>query len=240
MAQTDLVRQAFGELAPAYEQTMDREIRGFLGISYEEFVKRLVEMVRAGQGDWVLDVATGTGRIPIKLAAQDAIECRTVGLDITPDMLKQARSNSTAADASLRIRLVCASGLSMPFLKGVFDVVVCGFGTHHMNVPRLLAEMARVLKVGGRLVLVEVSAPAFWRSFWVRTLLGLGLSGYTLVRRRARHRAEVEAFGNIRTAEEWRADLAKAGFAESKIVEWRGRRLWYPRACVVEAVSAGV
>ncbi len=240
MTGNPIVLQAFTQLASDYERTMDRELRGLLGVGYKEFVARLVEAASIREGDWVLDVATGTGSIPLEVADQVGPGGGVVGLDITPNMLERAHNHLVAAGSPLCIRLVCASGVAMPFFDSVFDVIVCGFGTHHMHVPWLLSEMGRVLKPGGRLLLMEAGAPAYWRAAWATALLNVALFGYALIHRRARAQAEVDAFQNIRTAEEWRTDLSDAGFTKVEVIESRGRRPWHPRVFEVQAVAESI
>src|SRR5665811_1411228 len=146
MDSTDAVIEAFTELAPSYEKTLDAEVRQMWGISYRQFVDQFIATIPIQDGNDILDVATGTGVIPLRIAQRVSSQCRIVGLDITPAMLCYAQSAVQAAGLSSLIRLVCASGMAMPFGEGAFDVVTCGLGTHHMDGQRLIREMRRVLK----------------------------------------------------------------------------------------------
>jgi ubiquinone/menaquinone biosynthesis C-methylase UbiE len=241
MATADVVVEAFTDLAPNYEDTMDGELRRFWGLSYEEFIERLVGLVSVHEGDLILDVATGTARIPRRLAGMVQARGRIVGLDITPAMLAQGQKNVKAASASTGlILMVCASAMDLPFPEDVFDVVICGLGTHHCDVPRMLSEMRRVLRAGGKLVLADVGASAFWRSLWGRAILRVLLAHYRLTRGRARAQAESEAFPNVRTAGEWRALLSSLGFTGIEILESPARRPWYPCALTMRAVTEGI
>jgi len=240
MAGNDVVIEAFTELAPRYEETMDWELRELWGVSYEDFVNRLMELVPLEDGDVVLDVATGTARIPLKIASQAGAKGRIVGLDITWAMLRQGLANVEARGLTPRIGLVCASAMEMPFVEGVFDVVICGLGMHHMDVPQVLSEMRRVLREGGRLVMACVGAPRLWRSFWGSALLRILLARYRLTHRNARGQAEVEAFPNIRTASEWCTLLWNSGFGEIRMAESSARRPWYPCALLIRAVARRV
>jgi ubiquinone/menaquinone biosynthesis C-methylase UbiE len=235
MARHDAVHQAFTELAPDYEATMDRELNGFLGRSYLEFVDSLLETSAFERGGMILDVATGTALIPRRLADRVRGSTSIVGLDITPAMLRQGQSCLRSRDFPAVISLVCASGMQMPFPQGVFDLIVCGFGTHHMEPPSMLSEMRRVLKVGGNLILADVGLPPWWRAFWAGALLKGLLLAYRLVYRNARSQAEVAALANVRTAEEWHTLLVDTGFTKVDIAESRTRRRWYPPALTLRA-----
>jgi ubiquinone/menaquinone biosynthesis C-methylase UbiE len=233
------VVKAFTELAPRYGETMDQELRRFWGLSYREFVDRLIETVSVGEDNIVLDVATGTAYIPLKLMDTVGGRGQIVGLDITPAMLKHGRENVEASESSSRIGLVCASAMEMPFIESFFDIAICGLGTHHMDVPRMLSEVRRVLKTGGKLVVADVGASAFWRSLWGIALLKILLIRYGLANRSARAQAEVEAFSNVRTASEWRTILSDFGFTKIEIAESPARRFWYPHALTIRAVARG-
>jgi ubiquinone/menaquinone biosynthesis C-methylase UbiE len=240
MADNGVMLEAFGELAPHYEETVNRELGAFLGLGYQEFVDHLVNQNRIGPDDLVLDVATGTALIPRTLVDKVGVGKGVVGLDITPAMLQQARQRLATRSAYACIRLVCASAMSLPFAAGFFDVVICGFGTHHMDVPRTLSEMQRVLKPGGKLILADAGLPAFWRSAWWEALLKIGLQGYRLVCRGARPQVEGDAVHNVHTAAEWQDLLVDIGFTKIHIAESRARRPWYPHALTIRAATDGV
>lgn len=241
MAGNDVVIEAFTELAPRYVEAVDRELRQFWGVSYEGFVEQLIEAASVNEGDVVLDVATGTALIPLKLVDKVGDRGRVVGLDITPAMLKHGQKNVEATGSASRINLVCASAMAMPLVEGVFDAVICGLGTHHMNVPQMLSEMRRVLKTGGRLIMADVGASAFWRSSWGIALLKALLAVYRLTHRSsARAQAEVDAFPNVRTADEWRTILSDLGFTKIEITESPARRRWYPCALIMQAVAGRI
>ena len=85
------VHEAFTELAPRYEQAMDRELWGFLSASYGQFIERLLDFAPVAVHDRVLDLATGTARIPRELVDRAKAGGGIVGVDITPAMLEQAQ-----------------------------------------------------------------------------------------------------------------------------------------------------
>ena len=148
----NIVLQAFTELAPHYEETVDGEVREFCGLGYREFVRHLAASVPVTDGQLILDVASGTAISSVEIARRIGMGCQVVGLDITPAMMAYGTENIAAEGLGSRIHQVCGSGIQIPLSADNFDVVMCGLGTHHMDVPRLLAEIKRVLKDGGRLV----------------------------------------------------------------------------------------
>lgn len=110
--------------------------------------------IGAGPGDEVLDVACGPGRITLDLAPH----VRSVtGLDLTPGMLAQAR---VALDASGNANVTFLEGdaAAMPFADGTFSIVISSAAFHHFETPsRVLAEMVRVCRPGGRVVISDVT-----------------------------------------------------------------------------------
>lgn len=106
----------------------------------------LVEKVGVKEGERVLDVATGTGNAAIPAAVKGGV---TTGLDITPQLLEDAREN--AAAAGVEVEWVEGDAQDLPFEDGSFDLVLSTFGC--MFAPdhkRTAGEIARVLAPGGR------------------------------------------------------------------------------------------
>lgn len=113
---------------------------------------RAVWMVRAWQPDAILDLATGSG--DLALALQKALpRAHVVGADFCLPMLQ------IAARKGLR-PLVVADGTRLPFADGSFDAVTVAFGLRNMESwPGALREMARVLRPGGHLLVLDFSLP---------------------------------------------------------------------------------
>ncbi len=112
---------------------------------------RTARTIKAGPGDLVLDVAAGTGRSaePLLRAGADVVAC-----DLSGEMLQVAR------DRVPGLRTVQGSATALPFEDDVFDVVTISFGLRNVDRPHIaLAEMLRVTKPGGKLVVCEFSMP---------------------------------------------------------------------------------
>jgi ubiquinone/menaquinone biosynthesis C-methylase UbiE len=125
----------------------------------------------------ILDVATGTGRVPLLLACAPLDYSELVGLDLTPQMLERARASQAARcpQAAIRWQLGEAGRLGWP--AGHFDLVSCLEALEYFPRPQqALAEMARVLRPGGTLVLSK------WPDGWARSLPGRALTAAALRR----------------------------------------------------------
>ena len=234
---SESVVEAFTELAASYEQTMDEELRMLWGVDYETFIERLTDLAAVEPGDRVLDVATGTARIPAALAGADPGAAQIVGLDITWRMLAHGRGHLRRAQNGADVPFVCASAMAMPLANGSFDVVTCGLGMHHMDVLTVLGEIHRVLADGGRLVMATVGARRYWQAPGVRALMhGITFLYFKSQGHTARARAEAATTSNIHTAVEWRDILADAGFASVDVQRaFAPRHSWYPYGLVLRA-----
>lgn len=101
----------------------------------------------------ILDLATGSGDLALTLRAS-CPESLIVGADFCPPMLRVAQGKSLA-------HLVVADALRLPFADGAFDALTVAFGLRNMSSwPGALAEMRRVLRPGGRLLVLDFSVPA--------------------------------------------------------------------------------
>ncbi len=122
----------------------------------------MVEWAQPKPSDLVLDVATGTGFTAFAFAAAIG---RVVATDLTANMLTQARR--LAAQRGLTNLLFnLAEAEALPFHDGTFDIATCRLAPHHFgSVHRFLAEMRRVMRSGGKLVLCDSSSPEDPESF---------------------------------------------------------------------------
>ena len=239
MDEPNHVKKAFTELAPSYSIAMDKELSQFWGISYPKFVEQLVNIAAVKPGEKVLDIATGTAVIPLKLITTNHRQERVVGLDITPAMLLNGQKVIGTHGATNTIDLVCASAMDMPFAKGIFDVIICALGTHHMNVPRMLSEAKRLMAKNGRLIISDVGATPFWRSLGGKLLIRMLMLEYGFINQSARSQAELEAFQNVRTATEWSALLHEFGYVKVHIDEIKPRLPWFPSGLTLRAEISG-
>jgi demethylmenaquinone methyltransferase/2-methoxy-6-polyprenyl-1,4-benzoquinol methylase len=114
--------------------------------------ERAADLARVGPGSRALDVATGTGDLALALARRGA---DVVGVDFSDGMLERAR-----AKAAGTVRFEHADALALPYEDGSFDAATVGFGARNFGrLERGLAEMVRVVRPGGRVVILEITTP---------------------------------------------------------------------------------
>lgn len=119
-----------------------------------EWASRGASLAGPQPAEQVLDVACGTGALTRLLARGVAPAGRVVGLDLSPDMLKVARKVPPGAAPAVTIEWCRAMVNAMPFEDGRFDLVSCEFGLMFFPEVAALREMRRVLRPGGRLMVV--------------------------------------------------------------------------------------
>ena len=121
-----------------------------------EGLEELLRLAAPTASDRALDVATGTGFTALALAPR----CRrVVGLDMTAGMVREACALRSSRGVS-NLEFCLGDAEAIPFVSGAFDLVTCRHAAHHFpHLARAAAEMARVTRPGGRIVLADTCAP---------------------------------------------------------------------------------
>jgi demethylmenaquinone methyltransferase/2-methoxy-6-polyprenyl-1,4-benzoquinol methylase len=143
--------------------------------------ERAAEMAAIGPGSRVLDVATGTGDLALELAGRVSPAGEVLGSDFSEAMLDRARAKAGRLPDSLRPRFEWADAMSLPYPDDAFDSATVGFGARNFDdLAQGLAEMARVVRPGGRVVVLEITTPTraplslFYRVWFDRLVPLLG------------------------------------------------------------------
>jgi demethylmenaquinone methyltransferase / 2-methoxy-6-polyprenyl-1,4-benzoquinol methylase len=140
--------------------------------------RAMVDQIVPAAGDLVLDVASGTAGVAIQLAARTG--AKVLGVDLTEQMLRRGLANVGAAGQAGSIRLVAGRAEQLPLPDASVDALTFTYLLRYVDDPEAtLAELARVVRPGGRVASLEFCVPPsrFWRVAWwlyTRTLLPLG------------------------------------------------------------------
>ncbi|MDP4603929.1 MAG: bifunctional demethylmenaquinone methyltransferase/2-methoxy-6-polyprenyl-1,4-benzoquinol methylase UbiE [Solirubrobacteraceae bacterium] len=116
--------------------------------------RRAVDLARVGAGNDVLDVASGTGDLAIELSSRVGASGSVIGSDFSEQMLDRARVKAP------QLEWEQANALALPYEANRFDAVTVGFGARNFSdLDAGLAEMVRVTRPGGRVVVLEITTP---------------------------------------------------------------------------------
>jgi demethylmenaquinone methyltransferase/2-methoxy-6-polyprenyl-1,4-benzoquinol methylase len=177
------VRAMFDRIAGLYDRMNTVMTAGL----HHDWRRRAADLAALGPGDRALDVATGTGDLALELSGRVAPGGEVVASDFSERMLEIARAKvagrfgAPAGGAQAHLRFETANALALPYADDEFDAATVGFGARNFSdLDRGLREMTRVVRPGGRVVVLEMTTPqrpplsTFFRLWFDRVVPVLG------------------------------------------------------------------
>ncbi len=207
------VRKMFDTIAPRYD-LLNRLLSFGIDRSWRRYA---VSQLQVPAGGRVLDIATGTCDVALEVAGRTDSSVRIVGEDFTQGMLVQGQKKLDQSPLGRRIMLVNAPCEAIPHPDCCFDAITIAFGIRNVvDCEQGLREMVRVLKPGGRAVILEFSNPRsrLFRglySFYFRRLLPT-IGG--LFSQRSAYQYLPDSVLEFPAQEEFRAMMSTAGFID--------------------------
>jgi demethylmenaquinone methyltransferase/2-methoxy-6-polyprenyl-1,4-benzoquinol methylase len=153
------VEDLFAAIAPRYDLINDLQSFGL----HRLWKRRLIRLAGIRPGELALDVCCGTGDVAFALAAAGAT---VTGFDFSEPMLAVARNRARATAPGASPVFQQGDALNLPFADASFDVVTISYGLRNLaDFDRGVRELARVLRPGGRLLVLDFGKPdnALWR-----------------------------------------------------------------------------
>lgn len=142
---------------------------------------RAADLAGVGAGDRVLDVATGTGDLAFELARRVGPSGEVVGTDFSEPMLEHAREKTARSAGAVPVRFEWGNALELSYADGEFAAATVGFGARNFSdLERGISEMARVVRPGGHVVILEITTPQrpplswFFSAWFDRAVPALG------------------------------------------------------------------
>ena len=167
MPKKEKVQEMFDHIAPTYDK-----LNHLMSMNVDRaWRRRALKEIVDGTAQRILDVACGTGDSTIAIAKAAAKGSEVVGVDISEGMMALVEGKAEKAGVGDCIRLEVADGEALPYADGTFDRVACAFGIRNFeHKEKGLAEFLRVLRPGGKAVVLELSVPRNQVVRWVYDL----------------------------------------------------------------------
>lgn len=215
------IRDMFDRIAPRYD-LLNRVLSLGIDRRWRRFAVRQLQIPAGGR---VLDIATGTGDVALEIGRQTPADVTIVGADFTQGMLVLGRDKVANSPFRGRIQLVSAACEAIPHPDSTFDGVTIAFGIRNVVDRQLgLQEMARVLKPGGRAVILEFATPrnrlfrALYYFYFLRVLPRLG----GLVSQRSAYQYLPDSVLEFPDRETFTGMMEQAGFTAVSVYDLTG------------------
>jgi demethylmenaquinone methyltransferase/2-methoxy-6-polyprenyl-1,4-benzoquinol methylase len=150
------VQAMFDRIAGIYDRLNSVMTAGL----HHQWRRRAVDLAGVAPGDHVLDVATGTGDLALELAGRVVPGGQVVAVDFSERMLELARGKAMGRTGAELVEFRAANALELPFEDDRFAAATVGFGVRNFSdLDRGLRELTRVVRPGGRVVILEMTTP---------------------------------------------------------------------------------
>jgi demethylmenaquinone methyltransferase / 2-methoxy-6-polyprenyl-1,4-benzoquinol methylase len=150
------VRAMFDRIAGLYDRMNSVMTAGL----HHDWRRRAADLAELSPGGRALDVATGTGDLALELATRVGADGEVVGVDFSERMLELARAKAAASPGGATVRFDSGNALALEYPDDEFDAATVGFGARNFSdLGGGLSEMARVVRPGGRVVVLEITTP---------------------------------------------------------------------------------
>ncbi|MBQ2550928.1 MAG: bifunctional demethylmenaquinone methyltransferase/2-methoxy-6-polyprenyl-1,4-benzoquinol methylase UbiE [Bacteroidales bacterium] len=156
MPKKEFIRSMFDSIAASYDK-----LNHIMSLDVDKIWRRhALKYIVDGTPQNILDVACGTGDSTIAAAKAAAEGSKVIGVDISEGMMALVEGKAVEAGVADRITTEVGDGENLRFEDGSFDRVTCAFGIRNFeNKEKGLSEFHRVLKPGGKAVILELSVP---------------------------------------------------------------------------------
>ena len=152
---SNLVKKLFENVSGRYDLMND-----FMSLGIHRVWKEsMLDWLAPRRGQSLIDVAGGTGDIAFNFIKRAKTGANATILDLTESMMIEGKKKTTDLPEETQINWVCGDAMRMPFSNSTFDVYTISFGIRNVtNISKTLSEAYRVLKPGGRLMILEFSS----------------------------------------------------------------------------------
>jgi len=151
----DSIRKLFDTIAPTYDF-----LNHLLSLRRDFYWRKVAVQELKGFEGWILDIATGTGDVAIEIVHQNGYKRKVFGLDFSEPMIRRAHRKLLKKGFSQRIALSLGDALTLPFRENTFTASMIAFGLRNIvKKEQALAEMVRVIKEGGKVIILEFTFP---------------------------------------------------------------------------------